>query len=224
MARLSDKSGRGAENLIIKLVNSVRDFECEKSFAELKNYLQCYIKMFGKKYKIPGCDADEIEQECLFALRYKAIEDFNPSRGKFRSFAILCIKRHLFSLIKSNNQQKRAVLNHSLSLDEDRSDDGENLSLICLITEDDDTAVEHLVKEETDRLRETHLLSKLSNLEQEVYKLYMKQLRYDEIVEELNKIFPDREMNKKAVDNALQRLRAKAQNLHSQMWNIYCSR
>lgn len=213
MSKLSEKSEGALEENIAKLVNLVRDHDCEISFAELRNYLQYYISLFGKKYKIPGCDSDEIEQECLFALRYKAIEDFNPNRGKFKSFAILCIKRHLFSLIKANNQQKRTVLNTSISLDEDRSGDGENLSLVCLITEDKPEAGEQIAKHEITRLREGRLLSKLSKLEQEVYKLYMKQMRYDEIVVELKKIFPKKNMTKKTVDNALQRLRMKAQNL-----------
>lgn len=214
MAKLSGRTPeRSVEDNIIVLVHYVRDLDCEQSFAKLKNYLDYYIKLFGKKYRIPGCDSDEIEQECLFALRYKAIEDFDPSRGKFKAFAILCIKRHLFSLIKGNNQQKRKVLNTSISLDEDRSEDGDSLSLASLIVEDSSPAVEQLAKDENAQLREKKLLSRLSPLEQEVYKLYMQQLRYDEIVEGLKKIFPKKKCSKKTADNALQRLRSKAQNL-----------
>jgi len=116
------------EQKFTSLVDLVRENDCKSSFNELREYLSSYIHLFGRKYRIPGCDSDEIEQECLFALRYKAIEDFNPLRGKFRSFAILCMKRHLFSIIKGSNQQKRRVLNNSLSLDEDRSG-GDDLSL-----------------------------------------------------------------------------------------------
>lgn len=213
MSQLSDGSEGALEETIAKLVNLVRDNDCETSFAELRSQLQYYIRLFGKKYRIPGCDSDEIEQECLFALRYKAIEDFNPERGKFKSFAILCIKRHLFSLIKANNQQKRTVLNTSLSLDEDRSSDGENLSLVCLITEDGLEAGDQIAKSESAHLRENRLLHKLSGLEQEVYKLYMKQMSYEEIVSELRRVFPKKSVKKKTVDNALQRLRAKAQEL-----------
>lgn len=213
MGKLSEQSERLLEEKIIRLVNLIRDSDCEKSFGEISKYLHQYIKLFGKKYRIPGCDSDEIEQECLYALRYKAIEDFNHSRGKFKSFAILCIRRHLFSLIKANNQQKRTVLNTSLSLDEDRSGNGEQLSLASLITNDSTEGVDQLAKDEMDEIRETKLLTTLSKLEKEVYYLYLGQLHYDEIVVGLRKIFPGRQINKKAVDNALQRLRAKAQLL-----------
>lgn len=200
------------ESNVVNLVNLIRDFECEASFAEIKSYLQYYIKMFGKKYRIPGCDSDEIEQECLFALRYKAVEDFDSTRGKFKNFAILCIKRHLFSLIKANNQQKRTVLNTSLSLDEDRSN-GDNLPLIHLITEDTLDAPDQLSKTENDKMREDKLLLKLSPLECEVYKLYIKQMTYEEIVLELKKVLPAKRISKKTIDNALCRLKFKAQNL-----------
>lgn len=201
------------EEEICSLVNFVRELDCETSFTELKLYLGHYIRLFGRKYRIPGCDSDEIEQECLYALRYKAIEDFDPGRGKFKSFAILCIKRHLFSLIKGNNQQKRRVLNQSLSLDEDRSEEGESLSLINVITEDKPPADDEIAKEETHQMRRSKLLSKLSKLEQEVFKLYLQQYHYDEIVDELRKLFPSKRLTKKTVDNSLQRIRAKAQSM-----------
>jgi len=212
MHKLSERS-EGSEQDIVKLVNSVREDDCESSFIKLRDYLQQYISMFAKKYRIPGCDYDEIEQECLFALRYKAIEDFNQARGKFKTFAILCIKRHLFSLIKANNQQKRTVLNTSLSLEEDRSDDGDNLSLVSLIPQDGETIIDQVSRRESYFVQENILVSKLSGLEEEVYKLYMQQMSYEEIVIELSKIFPDRECNIKTVDNSLMRLKSKAHDL-----------
>jgi len=212
---LSKLEGDGAklEIQIAILVNKVRNGESGNAFVTLKNYLDSYITLFGRKYKIHGCDSDEIEQECLYALRYKAIEDFDSSRGKFRSFAILCIKRHLFSLIKGNNQQKRRVLNTSRSLDEDRSEDGDGLSLINLITEEGPTAIEKIEKNENNDANTAKLIEKLSPLEREVLILYLKQCRYDEIVDGLTKLFPQKNITKKTADNALQRVRQKAQNL-----------
>jgi len=201
------------EDEICRLVHFVRELDCETSFVQLRAYLNQYIKLFARKYRIPGCDADEIEQECLIALRTKAIEDFDPCRGKFKTFAILCIKRHLFSLIKGNNQKKRTILNSSLSLDEDRSEGGESLSLASLITEDALSADDEVAKTESNELNQRRLLSKLSRLEQEVFKLYLQQFHYEEIAEQLRRVFPNRDIKKKAIDNALQRVRQKAQNM-----------
>lgn len=198
------------EKVIVKLVKNVRDSDSESDFNTLREYLSNYISIFEKKYRIPGCDADEIEQECLFALRFKAIEDFNPVRGKFRSFAILCMKRHLFSIIKASSQQKRRVLNESLSLDEDRSE-GEDLSLNSLVSKDELSIIDKMEKDEDTELIKQNLLAKLSRLEQEVFKLYIKQHPYDEIAEALEDIFPGKKFSKKSVDNSLQRVRSKAQ-------------
>jgi len=202
-----------SEERIAMLVNLVRGSDCELSFVILRGYLSNYISLFERRYRIPGCDADEIEQECLYALRYKAIEDFNPTRGKFRSFAILCMKRHLFSIIKGSNQQKRRVLNESLSLDEDRSD-GDNLSLNSLVEKGDLSAEEKFEREELLEDTKNRLLSKLSRLEQEVFKLYIRQFPYDEIAEELGKIFPTKKFTKKSVDNALVRVRLKSRTIN----------
>lgn len=214
---LSNKERDKTEEQIIRLVNLVRDLNCEQSFIEIRAHLGYYISFFGKRYRIAGCDSEEIEQECLFALRFKAIEDFNPSRGKFKSFAILCIKRHLYSIIKSNKQQKRLALNQSLSLDEDRSEGGDHLSLIGLVVEKRPPADEQMAKNEDELTKRTRLMSKLSKLEQEVFKLYVQQYRYEEIVDEIKKIFPDKRCSKKTIDNSLQRIRAKAQELAKNM-------
>lgn len=199
------------EKQIVKLVRIVKKTDCDISFRQLCDYLAAYINGFERKYRIPGHDADEIRQECLYALRYKAIEDFRAARGKFKSFAILCMKRHLFSLIKSSTQQKRKVLNQSLSLDEDRN--GEQIALSQMVAKDEDTIDEQVSKGEWHEVAKERLMSMLSPLEREVLVLYLMQLSYEEMVVELKKRFPKRRINKKLCDNSLVRARWKARVL-----------
>jgi RNA polymerase sporulation-specific sigma factor len=210
---VADKKKSTEELKLTNLVVRVRDHHDEHAFVELQSHVEFYVKLFGNKYRIPGCDSDEIEQECWIALRTKAIEDFNPQRGKFKSFAILCIRRHLFSIIKGNNQHKRRVLNESLSLDEDRSDEGENLSLASLIVREEPAADEAVANDEDFLLKQAKLVQRLSRLEKEVFKLYLQQMHYDEIVTEIRRIMPSRPINKKTIDNGLQRIRSKALDL-----------
>ena len=122
------------------------------------------------------------------------------------------MKRHLFSIIKGSNQQKRRVLNNSLSLDEDRSE-GDDLSLINVITKGEPSIADQLEKEETTFVTKKRLMSRLSKLEQEVFKMYIQQCPYEEIADELGKIFPNKRFSKKSVDNSLVRVRAKAQGM-----------
>ena len=142
----------------------------------------------------------------------KLFPSHDPDRGRFRSFAILCMERHLFSIIKASTQQKRLALNQSLSLNEDRSE-GDNLSLNTLVTKDEKTAVDKLQKEEAIEVAKSKLLAKLSKLEKEVFNLYIKQNSYAEIVEGLREIFPGKKLSRKAVDNSLLRVRSKAREL-----------
>lgn len=206
-----------SEDEIISLVKRARELDDQEAFDQLGVYLSYYISLFEKKYNIAGSDNDEIKQECLVALWQKAIEDFDPTRGKFRSFAVLCIKRHLFSIIKGNNQQKRKALNKSISLDQDRSDGEENLSLGNLLAEDCLAVDEQYEKDENYSEIQSKLMSMLSPLEKEVYKLYVKQYKYSEIVEKLKGKIDGVKVNKKAIDNALFRVRQKSRKISSEI-------
>lgn len=217
------KKGRGKqptdpeENIkkLIKIVLESNDENlAQAAFVRLRQYVDNYIKLFSRKYKIPGHDEDEIEQECLFALRFKAIQDFDEKRGKFKTFATLCIRRHLYSIIKASEQQKRRVQNTALSLYDNWSDDeGNDLSLINLVVNNDLSVSEQIEHEELVELKKEKLLSKLSDLEKEVLKWRLLNYRYEEIVEKLKAKFPDKKINKKVIDNSLVRCRQKGREL-----------
>jgi len=75
------------------------------------------------------------------------------------------------------------------------------------------SAVEKLEKIENIQITKQLLLSKLSRLEQEVFKLYIQQYPYDEIAIALEKVFPNKKFSKKSVDNALVRVRSKSRTI-----------
>jgi DNA-directed RNA polymerase specialized sigma24 family protein len=99
-------------------------------------------------------------------------------------------------------------------LDEDRSIDGENLSLANVIAGDSYPVFDQVADAEARAIFEERLLAKLSPLEGEVWLLYLKRYHYGEIVEELQDQFTDQQITTKTVDNALQRVRAKIRELH----------
>jgi len=130
------------------------------------------------------------------------------------------MKRHLFSIIKGSNQQKRRVLNESVSLDQDRSG-GDNLSLNTLVTKGEKSSSESLEKGETLSILKGKLFAKLSKLEQKVLELYLQQRPYEEIAVLLSTTHPKKKYTKKSVDNALVRARTKAQEMAKQ-FNLFC--
>jgi len=81
-----------------------------------------------------------------------------------------------------------------------------------LIATDDGSIDEQIQKREDDDLRHNRLMDKLSELEQEVYVLYIKKYHYDEIRDELRKS-GRKGISTKTIDNSLFRIRTKSRNL-----------
>lgn len=84
------------------------------------------LRIKAHKYYISGMDEDDIYQESIIAF-LKAVDDYNSKKGSFKSFANLCIDRHLANKIKQSHRQKNKAFNESASLDANvfASDDSE---------------------------------------------------------------------------------------------------
>ena len=68
-------------------------------------------------YFIVGGDRDDVIQEGMIGL-FKAVRDFDPKRyASFRTFAEVCIKNRLLSVIKAAARDKHMPLNSSVSFD-----------------------------------------------------------------------------------------------------------
>ena len=212
MAVPQKRKQQGDEEELFNLIKKVKYNNDEPAYDVICKYMRPYIDLFCKKFVIAGLGCDDIEQECLCALKYKAIDDFNPVRGTFKTFAVLCIKRHLFSLIKGNNQHKKKVLNISLSLDEGRSDNGEQLMLRNLIVSDEDNVDDQIQKREDDTILQDKLMDRLSDFEKDVFVLYIQKYHYDEIAEILRRQ-GRKNIRVKAIDNACVRIKTKAKNI-----------
>lgn len=210
----------------VELVDMVRKSRSnEKSniaFNEIERRMMPKIKQISYKFNIPGCSRYDICQESLFALRFKAIKDYDPTRGNgtgpypFDKFAVLCIRRHLSTKLKASYQNKKRVLNSCLSLDQDRntsSDD--NLYLADIIPRTDGNVLENLEQNEYYKTLFSKLFEKLSKFEREVFMLYIHKFSYDQISARINKKHGNKKskINVKSVDNALSRIKNKAKEI-----------
>ena len=195
-----------------------RDKRRNSAYNEIEIRVKTNIFFIVRKFYIPGCSPDDILQEALYALRYKAIPDYDRNKGRgdtsypFNKFAALCIRRHLSTLLKSSFQNKRKTLNTSLSLDQDRnklSDDDLHLSDILPRTEG---TIEDLIEgKEYYRNLFKKLYHELSIFEQRIFKLYAKKYSYEEITFIINKYYKKKKIKKridiKSVDNSLSRIK-----------------
>ena len=180
---------------------------------EIMDYLMVkYKSMVRKKARamyLLGGENEDLIQEGMIGL-IKAVRDFDVTqKTSFSSFAELCVSRQMYSAIEASNRKKHLPLNSYVSLYEDSEEVGEGRSLPLIDTiessKENDPEVLYFGKEYTEAFAE-QLKELLSPLENHVLYLHLMGTDYRTIAELLGK-------SPKAVDNALQRIKTKAQKI-----------
>jgi RNA polymerase sporulation-specific sigma factor len=180
---------------------------------EIMDYLMVkYKSMVRKKARamyLLGGENEDLIQEGMIGL-IKAVRDFDVTqKTSFSSFAELCVSRQMYSAIEASNRKKHLPLNSYVSLYEDSEQVGEGRSLPLIDTiessKENDPEVLYFGKEYTEVFAE-QLKELLSPLENHVLYLHLMGTDYRTIAELLGK-------SPKSVDNALQRIKTKAQKI-----------
>ena len=180
---------------------------------EIMDYLMVKYKfMVRKKARamyLLGGENEDLIQEGMIGL-IKAVRDFDVTqKTSFSSFAELCVSRQMYSAIEASNRKKHLPLNSYISLYEDSEQEGEGRSLPLIdrieSSKENDPEVLYFGKEYTEAFAE-QLKELLSPLENHVLYLHLMGTDYRTIAELLGK-------SPKSVDNALQRIKTKAQKI-----------
>lgn len=192
------------EELIIRL----REGEQEVMDYLMDKYKNL-VRDKAKSMYILGGDTEDLIQEGMIGL-IKAVRDFDVTqKTSFSSFAELCVSRQMYSAIEASNRKKHLPLNSYVSLYEDSEEVGEGRSLPLIDTiessKENDPEVLYFGKEYTEAFAE-QLKELLSPLENHVLYLHLMGTDYRTIAELLGK-------SPKSVDNALQRIKTKAQKI-----------
>lgn len=185
--------------------------------SEIMDYImEKYKTMVRKKARamyLFGGETEDLIQEGMIGL-IKAVRDYDASAGSsFSGFAQLCISRQMYSAIEASKRKKHLPLNSYVSLYEESEvcRDGKKLPLIDTISavQESDPEALYFNKEYTelfiDRLKAT-----LSPLENRVLDLHLMGADYRQIAEILEK-------TPKSIDNAIQRIRMKAERMLHKM-------
>lgn len=173
--------------------------------------LNKYERIVHKKasgYFLMGSDRDDVVQEGRIGL-YKAIADYDATKkSSFKSFAELCITRQIITSVKSATRLKHSPLNSYVSIYKPVHEEEETRPLLEILHSSDLTAdpLERLVKEEKFNDLQATIMKALTHLEWKVLHHYVHGYSYDEIATKLNR--PE-----KSIDNALQRVRRKMDEL-----------
>lgn len=186
-----------------------------KGSTEVVDYImEKYKNMVRKKAKamyILGGENDDLIQEGMIGL-FKAVRDYNSeSEASFATFADLCVARQMYSAIEASKRKKHIPLNSYVSIYETSTGEvdgnGTPLPLVDTMEAEKESNPETLIlgREQIEQIEQA-LNGCLSELESEVFYLHLQGNDYQSIAKILGK-------SPKTVDNALQRIRTKADQI-----------
>ena len=164
-----------------------------------------FVRMKASSYFLVGGESEDLIQEGLIGL-CKAIRDYRHDKEtSFRSFAELCVTRQISTAIKTATRYKHQALNNYVSFSNTPA--GQDPDSDCTLGDAlpgshvDEPSVQVISTEELQSLVFS-LGTGLSQLEAEALRLYLEGASYEEMAELL-------EVDTKAIDNALQRVKRK---------------
>lgn len=153
---------------------------------------------------LAGGDYEDLVQEGMIGL-LQAIRTFDPAQGvPFSCFAAICIRRRAVSAVRAAAAQKHQPLNASVPFQPSSF----GSAVLPAQRPGQINPEEVMIGQEELAAFRAWLEDSLSSLEKKVLTLYLQGLSYHEIAKRINR-------SAKSVDNAVQRIRAKAA-LHRQ--------
>ena len=179
--------------------------------AAIEVLFERYKDIVRKKAKamyLAGGDSDDLIQEGKIGL-YKAVRDYDDTKeAAFKTFASMCINRQLINAVAVSNRKKNIPLNTYVSFDMPAYPDEDNETrLVDILKPESEQNPEKLFidREYSDSFKKK-LFDRLSSFEKQVLQLYMEDNDYRQIAMLLGK-------TPKSIDNAIQRIRAKANSI-----------
>ena len=179
--------------------------------AAIEVLFERYKDIVRKKAKamyLAGGDSDDLIQEGMIGL-YKAVRDYDDTKeAAFNTFASMCINRQLINAVAVSNRKKNIPLNTYVSFDMPAYPDEDNETrLVDILKPESEQNPEKLFidMEYSDSFKKK-LFDRLSSFEKQVLQLYMEDNDYRQIAMLLGK-------TPKSIDNAIQRIRAKANSI-----------
>ncbi|MBE6793549.1 MAG: sigma-70 family RNA polymerase sigma factor [Ruminococcaceae bacterium] len=165
----------------------------DPAFEEISRRYSGLIRMIAKEFSYPGFDSGDFMQVGLMGL-FGACKNYRNSFGiSFRNFAVVCIKRRYYSLVRSLSAQKNIPADAMVSIDDSDLSSQSSDPGVMVSDKESDVAFFALVKK------------RLSDLEFCVLQGYLQGASYKRIAENLG-------VDEKCVDNALSRVRKKLLN------------
>lgn len=156
------------------------------------------VTSIARRYFLVGAENEDLIQEGMIGL-YKAIQTFDETKhASFKTFASLCIKSQIQSAVKMANRNKNKVLNEVMLEDNEQQ--------MYLVISKDPNPEDRVINHEDYMQTKSEINKSLSLLEKQILKQYLLGKNYQQIANTLC-------LDKKSVDNGLNRIRKKLAHL-----------
>ena len=158
------------------------------------------VRSCARPFFLAGGDSEDLTQEGMVGL-LKAVREYDASKeASFRTFAEICIRNRLYSVLRAAARDKPLALNQSVPLDTPFFDANSYTSGTSDLTQRDPEA--YLIDREHTAALLSGVRKQLSEFEAKILGYYLDGLSCREIAETVGK-------PPKSVDNAVQRIRRK---------------
>lgn len=159
------------------------------------------VRMEARKFFLAGGDEEDLIQEGMIGL-FKAICSYRREKdAAFSTFAVLCIRRQIYTTVTASNRKKHGPLNNYISIFGNYEENGE-MKLDDALEDSLENPEELLLRKEKLKDYYDTINEKLSRFEKQVLDHYLNGENYTEIAVQLGKPH-------KSIDNAIQRIRKK---------------
>ncbi len=165
------------------------------------------VRTCARPFFLAGGDSEDLTQEGMVGL-IKAVREYNAEKeASFRTFAEICIRSRLYSVLRAAARDKQQPLNQSVSLDTPYFDSNSYTSGTNNLAQRNPE--DFLIDREHTAALLSGVRKQLSEFEAKILGYYLDGLSCREIAKAVKK-------PQKSVDNAVQRIRRKvAQQLLS---------
>ena len=171
--------------------------EAEEALVTRYNRL---VRTCARPFFLVGGDSEDLTQEGMVGL-LKAVREYDASKeASFRTFAEICIRNRLYSVLRAAARDKHAALNQSVPLDTPFFDSNSYTSGTSQLAQQNPE--ESLIDREHTAALLAGVRKQLSEFEAKILGYYLDGLSCREIAETVGR-------PPKSVDNAVQRIRRK---------------
>ena len=164
------------------------------------------VRICTRPFFLVGGDNEDLIQEGMVGL-LKAIRGYDASKdASFRTFAEICIRSRLYSVVRNQNLNKNAAHNHPVTVEAPFFDSNSYTAGSFDISQSNPEDL--IILQESFNEMWKQVQNQLSEFEAKILGFYLDGLSYQEIAVKVCK-------SPKSVDNAVQRIRRKvARQMH----------